>query len=487
MRTRNLCIILILGGLLFAAIPAPTVSAAIIIRVTTAGATSGTCGSTWAAPCSLQHALTDAASGDEIWVKEGTYTPGVGRHDAFTLKTGAAVHGGFAGTETARTQRNWATHETILSGDLIGVHSYHVVVSPGVGNTAKLDGFTVTGGSADGPGVAGQGGGMFNLFGGPTVGNVIFHGNSAVDGGGMYNIDSNPALTNVTFSGNSAVTGGGMYNDRNTTGSDPALTNVTFSGNTAGDLGGGMYNVDSDPALTNVTFSGNTAVNHGGGMYNGNTLASSPMIRNAIFWGNTPDQITIQAGSSGTVSYSVVQGGCPANGTCDHVITADPLLGALGNYGGRATQTIPLLPGSSAIDAGNGAYCPATDQRGVARVGACDRGAFESQKFLLTITGGNNQHALPGTAFAAPLSVGISSAHGEPVNGGRITFTAPASGASATLVSSPVSVAGGAASVNATANSTLGSYHVTASAAGANSVSFSLLNGVMAYLPVIVK
>ena len=432
MRTRNLCIILILGGLLFAAIPAPTVSAAIIIRVTTAGATSGTCGSTWAAPCSLQHALTDAASGDEIWVKEGTYTPGVGRHDAFTLKTGAAVHGGFAGTETARTQRNWATHETILSGDLIGVHSYHVVVSPGVGNTAKLDGFTVTGGSADGPGVAGQGGGMFNLFGGPTVGNVIFHGNSAVDGGGMYNIDSNPALTNVTFSGN-------------------------------------------------------TAVNHGGGMYNGNTLASSPMIRNAIFWGNTPDQITIQAGSSGTVSYSVVQGGCPANGTCDHVITADPLLGALGNYGGRATQTIPLLPGSSAIDAGNGAYCPATDQRGVARVGACDRGAFESQKFLLTITGGNNQHALPGTAFAAPLSVGISSAHGEPVNGGRITFTAPASGASATLVSSPVSVAGGAASVNATANSTLGSYHVTASAAGANSVSFSLLNGVMAYLPVIVK
>ena len=276
---------------------------------------------------------------------------------------------------------------------------------------------------------------MFNLFGGPTVGNVIFDGNSAVDGGGMYNIDSNPALTNVTFSGN-------------------------------------------------------TAGNHGGGMYSEKTFSSNPVnpvMRNAIFWGNTPDQITIKAGSSGTVSYSVVQGGCPANGTCDHILTADPLLGALGNYGGGCTQTIPLLPGSSAIDAGNGAYCPATDQRGVARVEVCDRGAFESQKFLLTITGGNNQHALPGSAFAAPLSVGISSAHGEPVNGGRITFTAPASGASATLVSSPVTVAGGAASVNATANGTLGSYHVTASAAGANSVSFSLLNGLMSYLPVIVK
>ena len=78
------------------------------------------------------------------------------------------------------------------------------------------------------------------------------------------------------------------------------------------------------------------------------------------------------------MSDSVVQGGCPAGSTCTNIITADPLLGTLGNYGGF-TQTIPLLAGSSAIDTGNDAICPATDQRGVARPqGAhCDIGAYE--------------------------------------------------------------------------------------------------------------
>ena len=56
----------------------------------------------------------------------------------------------------------------------------------------------------------------------------------------------------------------------------------------------------------------------------------------------------------------------------------DPELGVLGNYGGP-TQTIPLLMGSPAIDAGGAGGCPATDQRGVPRPfgGACDIGAFE--------------------------------------------------------------------------------------------------------------
>ena len=58
----------------------------------------------------------------------------------------------------------------------------------------------------------------------------------------------------------------------------------------------------------------------------------------------------------------------------------DAKLGTLGNYGGH-TQTIPLLPGSPAIDAG---ACPAgvtTDQRGIARPqgASCDSGAFESR------------------------------------------------------------------------------------------------------------
>jgi len=54
------------------------------------------------------------------------------------------------------------------------------------------------------------------------------------------------------------------------------------------------------------------------------------------------------------------------------------MLGTLGNYGGF-TETIPLLAGSSAIDAGDDATCPAIDQCGITRPqGAhCDIGAFE--------------------------------------------------------------------------------------------------------------
>ena len=100
---------------------------------------------------------------------------------------------------------------------------------------------------------------------------------------------------------------------------------------------------------------------------------------------------------------------------CTNIITADPLLGALGNYGGF-TQTIPLLAGSSAIDTGNDAVCPATDQRGVTRPqGAhCDIGAFEQDDFTaptvntFTATTPSNSLNIPITAFTASDTVGVT-------------------------------------------------------------------------------
>jgi hypothetical protein len=364
------------------------------------------------------------------------------------------------------------------------------------------------------------GGGMANVSSNPTLTNVGFYGNSAYHGaGGMSNSNGSPRLTNVIFSGNSAITGGAggmgsggspilmntifISNTAGTSGGgmtngtgSPILTNVTFTGNSAPN-GGAMYNyIDwgaGNPTLTNVTFSGNSATN-GGAIYN---YANSPTARNSIFWGNTAttgSQIHNAASNPPTTAYiydSIVQGGCPMDSTCSNIITADPRLGTLGNYGG-STQTFPLLPGSSAIDAGNDATCASvpTDQRGILRPqGAhCDIGAFESQGFTLTKTSGDNQSTLVNAEFAMPLGLMVSSASGEPVNGGVVNFTAPSSGASAIPVSSAMTIASGAVSRILAANGTVGSYTVTATTAGAVApAKFTLMNSLLnySYLPLL--
>ena len=64
-------------------------------------------------------------------------------------------------------------------------------------------------------------------------------------------------------------------------------------------------------------------------------------------------------------------------------LNVDPRLGEPGDYGGF-TQTIPLLPGSPAVDAVPLEQCSlAVDQRGVSRPQgkACDMGAYEGVYF----------------------------------------------------------------------------------------------------------
>lgn len=267
---------------------------------------AGTTCSSWADPCALQTALTNAQPGDQIWVVEGTYNPSVpaGRESTFHLKSGVAIYGGFIGTETSLTQRDWVTNVTTLSGD-IGIegdnsdNSYHVVTGSGVDTTAILDGFTITGGNADEIYVDDnrRGGGITNVTGSPTLTNLIFSNNVAYNGAGIANIDgSSPTLNSVTFSNNSALSNGGGMSNRND--SSPILNNVTFNGNSAVNAGGGMFNFfQSSPILNNVVFSGNIADDpfddpysedgKGGGMYN--QQFSSPVLTNVTFDNNSSE------------------------------------------------------------------------------------------------------------------------------------------------------------------------------------------------------
>jgi hypothetical protein len=127
----------------------------------------------WANACTLQSASGTAASGDQIWVAKGTYTPGTAssaRSVTFQIVNGVSVYGGFVGTETALNQRSdWTVNQVILSGDLKGDDSgfthngencYHVVTGH---NNATLDSVYIIAGNANGSALNGRGGGHAQL------------------------------------------------------------------------------------------------------------------------------------------------------------------------------------------------------------------------------------------------------------------------------------------------------------------------------------
>ncbi len=270
----SLCVL----ALMISGLPLGQAKAASMIYYVSASAVGSNNGTSWAnAYTDLQSAIASAMSGNEIWVAAGTYKPtnSTNRTLSFTLKNGVGIYGGFAGSETLRSQRNFVTNLTTLSGD-IGVqavdtdNAYHVVNGGGTNNSAVLDGFSITGGfdpNADG------GAGMYNINSNPKLTNVTFKQNITTgSGGGMYNNHSSPSLTNVTFMQNRAYEfGGGMHNSD---GSNPTLIKVTFNANVVmgssggSSNGGGMSNVQSNPNLKNVTFSNNQADGAGGGIYN---------------------------------------------------------------------------------------------------------------------------------------------------------------------------------------------------------------------------
>src|SRR5208283_491586 len=113
----------------------------------------------------------------------------------------------------------------------------------------------------------------------------------------------------------------------------------------------------------------------------------------------------------------------------------------------------------------------------------CNSSSSTSQVVSITATSGTPQNATVGTAFLVRLAATVKS-NGSPVNGGAVTFTAPATGASGTFpngtaTETDMTNANGVATSSVfTANSTLGGpYTVTASAPLAPvPASFSLTN-----------
>lgn len=151
----------------------------------------------------------------------------------------------------------------------------------------------------------------------------------------------------------------------------------------------------------NVTVAYNYADRLGGGIYNTSSNSADVELRNVIIGSN-------QLGSShdSVQCFGAFRGSrnlqSPVGSSCMSGITrADPRLEAAVSQHGGPMPTLALLAGSPAINAG--ADCPPLDQRGAARVGACDLGAFEY--------GG----AAPASQLDPPTLIGLASHNGGPL------------------------------------------------------------------------
>jgi hypothetical protein len=249
-------------------------------------------GSSWAdAFTSLQDGLAVASRGVEIKVADGIYRPDQGsgisagdRDATFALKERVCVYGGYGGFGSMQPDaRDVEEYETVLSGDLNGddaevlaaeelagdanraENSYHVVTADDTDDKTVLDGFTISGGNANGLRQRGFGGGMTNKGGRLRMANCTFVGNSASLGGGIDNRDATDlVLLDCGFISNAAGSGAGMRNSR---GSAAVLRRCSFRSNLADEEGGAIASYGSDVALSECLFCGNSANGYGGGMF----------------------------------------------------------------------------------------------------------------------------------------------------------------------------------------------------------------------------
>jgi hypothetical protein len=207
------------------------------------------------------------------------------------------------------------------------------------GGAAGFGGGTPSG--SQGGGGAGMGGAIFNMQGRVTIRASTFTRNVAV--GGVDNVpDHGKGIGGAVFNLSGSVTADGS----------------TFVANTAAYDGASIYNLvyDGQVERTARTTLRDTIVAGGAA---GIDLASSktayiypPNLGSATVDAEMFDLVTSMAArEQGTIT------GSP--------LTADPLLGALRDNGGR-TPTMAPAPASPAIDAGS-AFGLATDQRGASR------------------------------------------------------------------------------------------------------------------------
>ncbi|MCK4782330.1 MAG: right-handed parallel beta-helix repeat-containing protein, partial [Desulfobacteraceae bacterium] len=346
----------------------------------------------------LQDALALATDGHEIWVADGTYKPADDSNQlkTFAIGEGVSLYGGFSSGEAVRSERDWRTYSTILSGDIDNDanladsdNSIHVVRGE---HNVILDGFTIIGGFADGSGYYGSCGGGILCHEGTllsmSITNCTVKDNYASEGAGLYyrGLAGRVTLTNCVFSENTAVGilgGGGAY----ITISRCSISNCVFTGNIKGGL-----RITHDQSRPGYTSHLTNCVINDNSIWGLRNYESSVSITNCIIWDNGSYEILNAGSSDPNISYSCIED-CGGSGDWDtdlgidgggniewnpRFADANDPNGTDGIFG-TSDDGLRLLPDSNCIDEGyDDAVSQAVDIKGDDRKNrTVDMGAYE--------------------------------------------------------------------------------------------------------------
>jgi hypothetical protein len=313
----------------------------------------GNAGSSWElAFATIDRALEAADPGDVIFVAAGTYSPDPNdpkdpTRDWYKITEDILLIGGMDGTEAVYNDRDvcetnsdvcaiFSGNATVLSGDLIGDddlddptvrrsdNTKRVIELEQLTTASRVDGFVITGGSADydSSGINNIGGGMHIDASSSAVVRCWFQSNlagltNAYGEGGAISVrrkdgptGNTPRIVSCVFRNNLAYGPGGAVF---LTGNIDSQLEVDFidclfhdnvaKSNNVGDRGrgGGLAcTVSAEANIDSCTFADNEAIWNGtaprgigGGVYVGGGTSCVAVGRNSIFWGNVHDDTSI--------------------------------------------------------------------------------------------------------------------------------------------------------------------------------------------------
>ena len=218
-------------------------------------------GQSWAtAFASINAALASPLVLDnaEIWVRQGTYN----LSGKLSVNRRLSIYGGFSGSETNLSQRDWLANETVVDGG-------HTNECFEVLTNATVDGFTVQNGQ---PATYVMGGGFTVKGGDVTIAHCLIRNNTAKMYGGAVGADyavRSLTLRGCVISNNAGYYSSAVYVPGATLVVEDCVIrdNLPGSGSTPTSGGGIFCGGSASLTVRNSLIAGHTGIKSGGGIY----------------------------------------------------------------------------------------------------------------------------------------------------------------------------------------------------------------------------